>query len=218
MREFVDDALLQRAHDHALQFLRTLPDRHVGPRATREELLKTLRVPLSANGEDPARTLDALASVADRGATGSAGPRYFGFVIGGSLPVALAADWITSAWDQNSGVFLTSPVVSVVEEVAREWLLDLFDLPRNAGLGFVTGGQMANFTAMAAARDAVLRRAGYNVEEQGMIGAPNVNVVVGAEAHITIHSSLRLLGFGSRKLHVVDTDEQGRTRGDALRK
>jgi glutamate/tyrosine decarboxylase-like PLP-dependent enzyme len=91
-------------------------------------------------------------------------------------------------------------------------------LPRNAGLGFVTGGQMANFTALAAARDAVLRRAGYNVEEQGLIGAPNVNVVVGAEAHITIHSSLRLLGFGSRKLHVVDTDEQGRTRADALRK
>src|SRR5581483_642371 len=118
--------------------------------ATRDELLKTLGVPLSDKGEDGARVLDALASVADRGATGSAGPRYCGFVIGGSLPIAVAADWITSAWDQNSGVFLTSPVVSVVEEVAAEWLLDLFDLPRNAGLGFVTGGQMANFTALAA--------------------------------------------------------------------
>ncbi|HLJ73297.1 MAG TPA: aminotransferase class V-fold PLP-dependent enzyme [Thermoanaerobaculia bacterium] len=218
MQHFVDENLLARAHDHALEFLRKLPERHVGPRATREELLKTLGVPLSDKGEDGARVLGALASVADRGATGSAGPRYFGFVIGGSLPVALAADWLTSAWDQNSGVFLTSPVVSVVEEVASEWLLELFDLPRTAGVGFVTGGQMANFTAIAAARDAVLRRAGYNIAEQGMTGAPEVNVVVGAEAHITIHSSLRLLGFGSRKLHVVETDEQGRARADSLRR
>ncbi|HUJ14062.1 MAG TPA: aminotransferase class V-fold PLP-dependent enzyme [Thermoanaerobaculia bacterium] len=217
MSQFVDENILRRAHDHALRFLKTLPDRHVGARATREELLKVLRVPLPAAGEDGARVLDTLASVAERGVTGSAGPRYFGFVIGGSLPVALAADWITSAWDQNAGIFVTSPVVSVVEEVAREWLLELFDLPRTASVGFVTGGQMANFTALAAARDAVLRRAGYNVEEQGMIGAPEVHVVISAEAHITIYSSLRLLGFGSRKLHVADSDEQGRTRADSLR-
>src|SRR5207245_51829 len=114
--------------------------------------------------------------------------------------------------------FVTSPAVSVIEEVAREWLLDLFDLPRTASVGFVTGGQMANFTALAAGRDAVLRRTGYNVEEQGMIGAPAVNVVISAEAHITIYSSLRLLGFGSRRLLIVDTDEQGRMRADALLK
>jgi glutamate/tyrosine decarboxylase-like PLP-dependent enzyme len=218
MQQFVDDALLQRAHDHALQFLRALPQRHVGARATREELLSILRRPLTQDGEDGARVLEVLASAAERGVVGSAGPRYFGFVIGGSLPVALAADWITSAWDQNAGIFVTSPAVSVIEEVAREWLLDLFDLPRTASVGFVTGGQMANFTALAAARDAVLRRIGYNVEEDGLIGAPPINIVIGAEAHITIYSSLRLLGFGTRTLNVVDTDEQGRTRADALRR
>jgi glutamate/tyrosine decarboxylase-like PLP-dependent enzyme len=218
MPQFVDDALLQRAHEHALQFLQALPQRHVGARATREELLSILRRPLTQDGEDGARVLEVLASAAERGVVGSAGPRYFGFVIGGSLPVALAADWITSAWDQNAGIFVTSPATSVIEEVAREWLLDLFDLPRTASVGFVTGGQMANFTALAAARDAVLRRIGYNVEEDGLIGAPPINIVIGAEAHITIYSSLRLLGFGTRTLNVVDTDEQGRTRVDKLRR
>ena len=218
MRQFVDDELLRRAHDHALQFLRGLPDRHVGARATREELLAILRHPLTQDGEDGARVVDVLASAAERGAVGSAGPRYFGFVIGGTLPVALAADWITSAWDQNCGIFVTSPVVSVVEEVAREWLLELFDLPRTASVGFVTGCQMANCTAIAAARNAVLRRVGYNVEEQGMRNAPPINMVIGAEAHITIHSSLKLLGFGTREAHLVETDEQGRMRADALRR
>jgi glutamate/tyrosine decarboxylase-like PLP-dependent enzyme len=217
MRQFVDDALLRRAHDYALEFLRTLPDRHVGARATRDELLAVLRKPLTDDGEDGARVLDALASVGERGAVGSPSPRYFGFVIGGTLPVALAADWITSAWDQNCGIFVTSPVVSVVEEVAREWLLDLFNLPREASLGFVTGCQMANCTAIAAARNAVLRRVGYNVEEQGMRNAPRINMIIGAEAHITIHSSLKLLGFGTREARIVETDGQGRMRADSLR-
>jgi glutamate/tyrosine decarboxylase-like PLP-dependent enzyme len=173
---------------------------------------------MTQEGDDAGHVLDVLASAAERGAVGSAGPRYFGFVIGGSLPVALAADWITSTWDQNSGLFVTSPVVSVIEDMAREWLLDLFDLPRKASVGFVTGCQMANFTSLAAARDAVLRRQGYDVEEQGMNGAPPINVVISAEAHITIYSSLRMLGFGTRKLRIVETDGQGRMRSDALRK
>jgi glutamate/tyrosine decarboxylase-like PLP-dependent enzyme len=218
MQQMIDEDLLQRAHDHALRFLGALPERHVGARASREELLGVLRAPLSEEGEEPKRVLDILAGAGDRGAVGSAGPRYFGFVIGGSLPVALAADWITSAWDQNSGIFVTSPVVSVIEEIASEWLLDLFDLPRTASVGFVTGGQMANFTALAAGRDAVLRRAGYHVEEQGMSGAPEVNVIVSAEAHITIYASLRMLGFGTKKLRLIETDAQGRMRPDALRK
>src|SRR5262249_25944981 len=137
---------------------------------------------------------------------------------GGSLPVAVAADWITSVWDQNAGIFVTSPIVSVLEEVSREWLLELLDLPRTAGVGFVTGGPMANFTGIAAGRDAVLRRAGYNVEDQGLIGAPPVDIILSAEAHITIYASLRLLGFGSRKVRLVETDDQGRMRADALRK
>jgi glutamate/tyrosine decarboxylase-like PLP-dependent enzyme len=218
MPQFVDDKLLQCAHDHALEFLRTLPNRHVGARATRDELLKIYRTPLSDSGEDGKRVLDLLASGAERGTVATAGPRFFGFVIGGSLPVALAADWITSAWDQNAGLFVASPIVSVLEEVASEWLLDLFDLPRTSSVGFVTGGQMANFTGLAAGRDAVLRRAGYNVEEQGLIDAPQVNIVLSTEAHITIYSSLRLLGFGSKKVRLVETDDQGRMRSDALRK
>lgn len=217
-QSLVDEDLLQRAHEHAVQFLRSLQQRHVGARASREELLSILRAPLTAEGEKPTKVVDLLARAAERGAVGSAGPRYFGFVIGGSLPVALAADWITSAWDQNSGIFVTSPLASVIEEVTREWLLELFDLPKSAGVGFVTGGQMANFTALAAARDAVLRRAGYNVEEQGMIGAPAVNIVITAEAHITIYASLRFLGFGTKTVRTVETDEQGRMRADALKR
>jgi glutamate/tyrosine decarboxylase-like PLP-dependent enzyme len=147
----------------------------------------------------------------------SAGPRYFGFVIGGSLPVAVAADWLTTAWDQNAGIYVTSPAASVVEDVAREWLLDLLELPPSCGLGFATGCQMANYTALAAARHGVLRRAGWNVEEEGLAGAPRVNLVAGAEAHVTILGALRYLGFGTRALQRVETDEQGRMRPEKLR-
>jgi glutamate/tyrosine decarboxylase-like PLP-dependent enzyme len=217
-QSIVDQALLQRAHEHALRFLRSLPKRHVGARATRDELLAALRVPLNETGEGAGSVLDALVQGADGGIIGSAGPRYFGFVIGGSLPVALAADWMTSAWDQNPGIFATSPAVSVIEEIAREWLLEIFDLPRTAGVGFVTGGQMANFTALAAARHGVLRRAGWNVEENGLPGAPAVNILINAEAHVTIHTSLRYLGFGTRSVRSVPTDEQGRMRADDLRR
>lgn len=216
MQQFVDEPLLRRAHDRAVDFLRTLPQRPVGARASRQDLLAALSVPLSDDGQDAGQVIDALSRGAEGGIMGSAGPRYFGFVIGGSLPVALAADWLTSAWDQNCGIFVTSPAVSVIEEISREWLLELFDLPRTASVGFVTGGQMANFTALAAARDAVLRSAGWNVEEEGLFGAPPVNVILGAEAHITIHSSLRMLGFGKR-LQQVATDEQGRMRPADLR-
>jgi glutamate/tyrosine decarboxylase-like PLP-dependent enzyme len=208
--------VLDQARALSLDFLRTLPDRPVGPRATREELLAALRAPLSDEGEDEASVLQTLAR-AEAGVVASAGPRYFGFVIGGSLPVALAADWLAGAWDQNAGIYVTSPAASVIEDVAREWLLDLFDLPRSASVGFVTGCQMANFTALAAARHGVLRRAGWNVEEEGLAGAPPVSLIVSADAHITIISAMRYLGFGTRALRRVETDGEGRMRADALR-
>jgi glutamate/tyrosine decarboxylase-like PLP-dependent enzyme len=214
----VDESLLQRVHEHAVAFLRAMPDRHVGARASRDELLAALRVPLSQAGEDPAAVVDALAAQGERGALASPGPRYFGFVIGGTLPVALAADWLVSTWDQNPGIYATSPVSSVIEDVAREWLLDLFDLPRDASLGFVTGCQMANFTCLAAARHGVLRRAGWNVEEDGLAGAPRVNLVTSAESHVTIDVAMRYLGFGTRALLRVETDGQGRMRADRLRR
>jgi glutamate/tyrosine decarboxylase-like PLP-dependent enzyme len=216
--ELVDEALLDRAHRHAAEFLRALPARHVGARATRDELLGALRAPLGERGEDPAAVIDLLAAQGDRGAIACAGPRYFGFVIGGSYPVGLAADWLTSAWDQNPGIYATSPLVSVIEDVAREWLLELFDLPRESGLGFVTGCQMANFTCLAAARHGVLRRAGWDVEADGLMGAPRINLVTSAESHVTIDVAMRYLGFGTRPLLRVETDGQGRMRPDRLRR
>ena len=208
--------LLDRARAHAADYLRALPERHVGPRASRDELLARLRAPLTAAGEDGGHVLDLLAAQAERGASACGSPRYYGFVIGGAYPVALASDWLVSTWDQNPGIYAISPLVSVVEEVAGEWLLDLFDLPRGSGVGFVTGCQMASFTCLAAARHAVLRRVGWDVEADGLHGAPRINLVTCAEAHVTIDVALRYLGLGTRAIHRVDADAQGRMRGDKL--
>jgi glutamate/tyrosine decarboxylase-like PLP-dependent enzyme len=213
----VDENLLARAHQHALDYLRMIPDRSVAPQMTREELLALLSMPLTENGDDPSGVLDALAAAAERGTMATTSPRFFGFVIGGSLPVTVAADWLTTVWDQNSGIYVAAPLSSVVEDVAHGWLLELFDLPRESSIGFVTGCQMANYTALAAARHAVLRRAGWNVEEGGLYDAPRVNLIVSAEAHVTIHTAMRYLGFGIRTLREVPTDGQGRMRADALR-
>lgn len=216
--QILDEALLKRAFDHAKAFLRTLPERHVGARANHDQLLQILDHSLTDDGDDPNKVLDTLAKAGDVGAIGSAGPRYFGFVIGGCVPVALAADWMTSAWDQNTGIYAVSPLASVVEEVARRWVLELFKLPGESGVGFVTGCQMAHFTCLAAARHGVLRKLGWNVEEDGLADAPRVNIVLGDEAHITVYVALRYLGFGTRGVHHVASDEQGRMRADELRR
>ncbi len=215
---FVDQALLERTVRHAAAYLRSLPARPVGARASRQDLLDALGGALPETGHDPAAVVDDLAAAADRGAIGSAGPRYFGFVIGGSVPAAVAADWLTTTWDQNAGIFVTSPLSSVIEEVARGWLLNLFSLPSDASLGFVTGCQMANFTCLAAARHAVLRAAGWDVEQDGLNGAPKINVVLSDEAHITIYVALRMLGLGVRGVHHVPADEQGRMKAGELRR
>ncbi|HZX78008.1 pyridoxal phosphate-dependent decarboxylase family protein [Lysobacter sp.] len=213
----VFDEYLERAGAHAGRYLRRLPDRHVGARASREELLTALHVPLPQQGDEGGEVIDLLAENAEQGAVACNSPRYFGFVIGGAYPVALAADWLVSTWDQNAGIYAISPLVSVLEEVTAQWLLDLFDLPRESGVGFVTGCQMANFTCLAAARHAVLERAGWDVEADGLIGAPRIHVVASVEAHITIDVALRYLGLGTRSVHRVATDEQGRMDADALR-
>lgn len=213
----VFDEYLEKAGAHAGRYLRRLPDRHVGARAGRDELLAALHVPLPQQGDEGGDVIDLLAGNAEQGAVACNSPRYFGFVIGGAYPVALAADWLVSTWDQNAGIYAISPLVSVVEEVAAQWLLDLFDLPRESGVGFVTGCQMANFTCLAAARHAVLERAGWDVEADGLIGAPRIHVVASTEAHITIDVALRYLGLGTRSVHRIPTDEQGRMDADALR-
>ena len=208
--------LLDRAHAHAGDWLRALPDRFVGARATRDELIAALRVPLSAAGEDAAAVLDAIARQAPRGAVACGAPRYFGFVVGGSFPVALASDWLVSTWDQNSGIHVLSPLTAALEEVAAQWLLELFGLPAGSGVGFVTGCQMANVTCLAAARHGVLRRAGWDVERDGLQGAPRVHVVASAESHVTIDVALRYLGFGTGGTKRVASDDQGRMRADDL--
>jgi len=212
----MSDDLLARTCDISRTYLGGLSSRHVGARASAEALRRELGGPLPDVGRDPGGVIEALAASAERGIVASAGPRYFGFVTGGSLPVALAADWLTSIWDQNGALFATSPAAAVVEEITTAWLLELLGLPATAGVGLVTGCQMANFTGLAAARHAVLTRAGWDLAKDGLRGAPAIRVVAGAEGHVTLFSALRMLGFGSRELTIVDADEQGRLDTEAL--
>jgi glutamate/tyrosine decarboxylase-like PLP-dependent enzyme len=210
------EPVLERALAHVADYLRAQPERHVGARASREELLAALRSPLAERGEPDQAVIDLLAAQAGRGAVATGSPRYFGFVVGGTLPVALAADWLASGWDQNAGIHALSPLASALEEVAADWLLELFGLPADAGVGFVTGCQMANFTCLAAARHALLRRVGWDVEADGLAGAPRLEIVASAESHVTIDVALRYLGFGTRAVRRVETDAQGRMRADRL--
>jgi glutamate/tyrosine decarboxylase-like PLP-dependent enzyme len=212
------DELLARTAALAGRYLDSLGERKVAATSTPESLRAAFGAPLGEAGRPPAEVLEALVAAAEGGLIASAGPRYFGFVIGGSLPAALAADWMASAWDQDAGLYACGPAAAVVEEVAAAWVLDLLGLPPAASVGFVTGGQMANFTGLAAGRHAVLERAGWDVEEDGLAGAPPVHVVIGDEAHVTILMALRLLGLGSRRAIRVPADGQGRLRPEALRK
>ena len=211
-----DDTTLHRAYQHARAFLNGLPDRPVGPPVP-VQTLTSLTGPLPEIGIDPAEVIDELVRGAEPGLVASAGPRYFGFVIGGSLPAALAADWLTSAWDQNAGLYVISPAAAVIEDVAASWVLDILGLPATSSVGFVTGGMMANFTALGSARHEVLARVGWDVEERGLIGAPPVRVVIGEEAHVTVARSLGLLGLGRARVTRVPADEQGRMRAGPLR-
>ncbi len=208
--------LLRRTAEIAADYLEQLPERPVGSAISREEMRRALGGTLSDHGESPGSVVEELAAQADPGIVATAGPRYFGFVVGGSLPVAVAADWLTSAWDQNAGLFVLSPANSVAEEVAGGWLLDLFGLPSTASFGFVTGCQAANFSALAAARHALSQRFGWDVEERGLYGAPEIAVVLGAEAHVTIHTALQMLGLGRERVHRVAVDGQGRMLPAAL--
>jgi glutamate/tyrosine decarboxylase-like PLP-dependent enzyme len=182
----------------------------VSAAASVEELRSRLGRRLTAAGEDPQVVIEELAQDVAQGVIASAGPRYFGFVIGGAFPVAVAADWLTSAWDQNAAGAVTAPAVSVAEEVTAGWLRDLLGLPESCGLGFVTGGQMANFTCLAAARHAVLRDVGWDVEARGLQGAPRINLIAGEQAHVTISVACRMLGLGTDGIRWVPADDQGR--------
>jgi glutamate/tyrosine decarboxylase-like PLP-dependent enzyme len=207
--------LLDDAATYAAEFLERLPVRTVAPTATAEELRKELGGPLPDNPRQPQLVVADLAKAADPGLMATPGGRFFGFVIGGSLPAALATDWLTSAWDQNAGLYAAA--ASVVEEVCGAWLIELLGLPKQASYGFVTGCQMATFTALAAARHSVLVAADWDVEATGLVGAPPIRIIAGEERHVTIDRALRFLGLGTTNLRMVPADAQGRMRADALR-
>ena len=172
--------------------------------------LDALAGPLNDDPRDPSELIAQLDDYGSPATIASTGPRYFGFVTGGSLPAAMAANWLAAAWDQNAALFSQSPVGSRIEEIASDWLLDVLALPKSSGVGFVTGATMANFTALAAARHALLARAGWDVEEQGLFGAPEITVVVGAEVHASMLKALSMLGFGRKRVTTVPADDQGR--------
>ena len=211
-----DSAALDRAHRHTLDWLSSLEDRPVPPQASIEEVTKALGVALPENGSDPAEVVDLLAGACEPGLTAMGSGRFFGFVIGGTHPAALAADWLVSAWDQNCGLRRLTPANSAVEDVTSAWLLDLLGLPSESAVGFVTGATMANFTGLAAGRDAVLRQADWDVAQRGLNGGPRVRVLVGAERHDTVDLALRYLGLGSPE--EVQVDGQGRLSADALQR
>jgi glutamate/tyrosine decarboxylase-like PLP-dependent enzyme len=202
--------LLKRTADLALEFLATLPERPVGRPVDYAALLAEMGGVLPEQGEDSLQVIENLVEVASPGVVATAGPRYFGFVVGGSHPASVAAEWLATVWDQNAGAYVLSPAAAVVEEVVRTWLVDLFGLPRDMSLGFTSGATMANFTALAAARHALLRTVGWDVEVQGLFGAPAITVITSAESHVSIFASLQMLGLGRERVIQVPTDEQGR--------
>jgi glutamate/tyrosine decarboxylase-like PLP-dependent enzyme len=212
-------ALLARTADLAATYLDALEHRPVGGPVDLAALRQAMGGPVPETGTDPIEVVEWLTAAADPGLVASAGARYFGFVIGGSLPAALAADWLASTWDQNAGLYVISPAAAVAEEVAAAWLVELLGLPSGTSVGFVTGATMANFTALAAARHAVLAAAGWDVERQGLQGAPPVTVLTHDGTHVTVYASLQMLGLGreGERVRRIEGDDQGRMRPDALR-
>ena len=210
------DAALARAAELARVWVAGVDGRPVRATASLADLRARLGGPIPAHGEDPVATVEALVDATRDGLVASAGPRYFGFVIGGGLPAALAADWLAAAWDQNAAMYVMGPAAAVAEEVAGAWAAELFGLPAGVSAGFTTGATMASFTALAAGRHALLARAGWDVERDGLFGAPDLPVVVGEEAHVTIHAALQMLGLGRDRVTRVPTDGQGRMRPEGL--
>ena len=213
-----EEDALGRALAIARQYIASRRDRPVWPSTTLDDLRQALGTPLADGPTAPLTVVEQLARAAEPGLVTTTGPRYFGFVTGGALPATVAADWLAAAWDQNAGLYVMSPAGAVAEEVAGAWVAELLGLPENVSIAFTTGCHMANFTALAAARHEVLRRAGWDVESDGLQRAPRLRVVVGNEVHVSVIGALRTLGVGSREVVRVDADDQGRMRPDALAK
>ena len=210
--------LLDVAAVRASRYLETLDARTVFPSAEAVKRLEELGAPLSAEGMEPTEVLRLLDEIGSPATVATAGPRYFGFVTGGAIPATLAANWLAGAWDQCAGLDVLSPVSAALEEISARWLIEMFGLPAECAVGFVTGATMANFSALAAARNAVLERVGWDVEADGLIGAPAITVIGGDEIHVSVVKALGMLGLGRNRILRVPADEQGRMRADLLPK
>jgi glutamate/tyrosine decarboxylase-like PLP-dependent enzyme len=205
---------LEHAHELALGWLDSLPDRRVAPARTADELAADFDAPLPREGADATAVIDRLAALAEPGLMAIPSGRFFGWVMGGTLPAALAADWLVSAWDQNAAMRFATPAAAAIERVAGRWIVELLGLPRDSDVGFTTGGTMANFVGIAAGRSAVLDAVGWDLDTLGLSGSPRITVLVGEEYHGSIDLALRYLGLGAPV--TVAADDQGRIRPDAL--
>ncbi len=212
--------LLRHTAEYAIDYRASVPTRPVGarPGLTSDELRATLGGPLPEGPRDPRAVVDELIAAVEPGLVTIDSPRYYGFVMGGSVPASLAADWLTTAWDQNAGLYLATPSAAMVEEIAGEWLVELLGLPAGTAAGFTTGATTAHFTTLAAARHGVLRNAGWDVEEQGLQGAPEIRVVLGQDAHVSLFNGLRMVGLGRGRAIRVPTDDEGRMLPRELRR
>ena len=210
------EELLQSVARRASRYLKDIQERRVGPSTAAVHGLNRFLEPIPPGPSAPEDVIRLLDDYGSPATMGMAGPRFFGWVIGGSLPAALAANWLAGAWDQNAGLFAATPVATVLEELSLAWMVDVLRLPVGTGGAFVTGATVANFTALAAARHAVLDRAGWNVEARGLFGAPEIQVVVGEEAHPSAIKALGMLGLGRERVVRVPVDSQGRMCADRL--
>ena len=210
------ERVMEVASERARSYLAAVPDRPVREQASVAELRASLDRELPEAGEDPATVVEQLAEAAEPGLIALGSPRYFGFVIGGTLPATLGADWLATAWDQIASLYVCGPSAGVAEEVAGRWVLELLGLPTSAAFGLTTGGTMANFAGIAAGRHAVLHRRGWDVEAKGLRDAPEVRVLVGEHAHATIFVALRMLGLGAERAIRIGADAAGRMDPDAL--
>jgi len=208
--------LLNQTATIAANYLESLDSRGVAPTAEALAGLADLNKPMPEHPESAATVLDTLDRIGSPATAALAGRRYFGFVMGGSLPATLAANWLAGAWDQNAGLFIASPIGATLEEISLGWLLDVLKLPSQSAGAFVTGATVANFTALAAARHALLAREGWDVEAEGLFGAPPITVVVGEEVHSSLIKALGLLGMGRSRVVRVPVDGQGRMLPDEV--
>lgn len=206
------EMVLAEAAARSQRYIRTIRERHVGVMPEALDKMSALGGNLPKGGEDPRTVLALLDDFGSPATMASMGPRFFGGVVGGALPVAVAAQWLATAWDQNACLYDFSPASAYLEDVVLGWLLQLFDLPHTSGGAFVTGTQMADVTALAAARCFVLQKLGWSVARDGLFGAPPIRVIVGEEVHATMLKALRVLGFGAKQVHRVPTDSQGRIK------